>query len=297
MAMQVVIACGTVGALWFLARRSLGDRALPATALCALLVLSPVQWWNWLFGIQIVVFLPMLMLTIALAVVASRLPLRSRAVIAGLCCLIATYSYANGMLLWILVAVALFARREDRRPVAIVLWFAAAAVSIGCYFVGYHRPPVSPTLISPLNHPLQAAAFVLAFLGHSLAWTDVLTVSVIIGGIGAVLFAFFAVRARWAGLPWILIGSYSLISAGAAAMGRLGFGMWAAIEPRYTTFAIPFWVAIVMLGARGRASVSENDRREAALPTARRGIRRSARCTSPPPSRSFPKSAKAIAIA
>jgi hypothetical protein len=247
MAMQVVIACGTVAALWFLARRSLGERALPATTLCALLVLSPVQWWNWLFGIQIVVFLPMLMLTIALAIAGSLFPLRSRAVIAGLCCLIATYSYANGMLLWILVAAALFARREDRRPVAIALWFVAAAVSIGCYFVGYHRPPVSPTLISPLNHPLQAAAFVLAFLGHSLAWTDALTVSVIIGGIGAVLFAFFAVRARWAGLPWILIGSYSLISAAAAAMGRLGFGMWAAIEPRYTTFAVGFWVAVVVL--------------------------------------------------
>jgi hypothetical protein len=106
MVTQVAIACGTVAAIWFLARRSLGDRALPATALSALLILSPVQWWNWLFGIQIVVFLPMLMLTVALAVAGSQVRLLSRTVLAALCCLIATYSYANGMLLWILVAVA-----------------------------------------------------------------------------------------------------------------------------------------------------------------------------------------------
>jgi len=249
MVTQVAIACGTVAAIWFLARRSLGDRALPATALSALLILSPVQWWNWLFGIQIVVFLPMLMLTVALAVAGSQLRLLSRTVLAALCCLIATYSYANGMLLWILVAVALFGRREDRRPAMFVAWVVAGAVTIGTYFIGYQRPPVSPTLISPLNHPLSAAAFVLAFLGHSLTWTGVLAVSVIIGAAGAGLFALFAFRARWAGLPWILIGSYAFLSAGAAAMGRLGFGMWAALEPRYTTFAAGFWVALVMLSA------------------------------------------------
>ena len=247
MAMQVAIACGTVVAIGFLGRRALGDRALPATALCAWLVLSPVQWWNWLFGIQIVVFLPMLMLTIALAVAGSRLSLTARTIVAALCCLIATYSYANGMVLWILVAIALFAGREDRTPPMIAVWTAGAVLSIGAYFIGYHRPPISPTLISPLNHPLQAAAFILAFLGHSLAWTDVLAVSVIIGGIGVALFVWFALRGLRTGMPWILIGTYALISAAAAAMGRLGFGMWAAIEPRYTTFAVGFWVAVVML--------------------------------------------------
>lgn len=249
MAMQVVIAFGTVVAIGFIARRRLGERALPAVALCAWLLLSPVQWWNWLFGIQIVVFIPMLMLAIALAVTGSGQLLTARTILGGLCCLIATYSYANGMLLWLLVAIALFARREDRTPSMIALWAAGTVASTGAYFIGYHHPDISPPMISPIAHPLQTAAFVLAFLGHSLAWNDTLAVSVIIGGIGAALFAWLAVRGLRSGLPWILIGSYALIAAAAAAMGRLGFGMGAAIEPRYTTFAAGFWVALVMLSS------------------------------------------------
>lgn len=259
MAAQVAMACGTVAAIWIVARRLLGDVAPPATALCALLVLSPVQWWNFLFGIQIVVFIPMLMLAAALAVAGGERALPWRVMVAASCCAIATYSYANGMLLWFLVAIALFSRPGDRRLPMIFLWAVTTAVTIGTYFLGYHRPPVSPLLISPLQRPMDAARFVLAFLGHSLAWSDALSVSVTIGALGVVVFGVLAWRERraWpAALPWFLIGTYSLVSAGAAATGRLGFGEQAAIEPRYTTFAAGFWVAIVMLAAmalpRGR---------------------------------------------
>ncbi len=247
MAIEVAIACGSIAAIWILARRSLGDLALPATALCALLALSPVQWANWLFGIQIVTVLPMLMLTIALAVTGSTLTLPSRIGLAALCCAMATYSYANGMLLWVLVCIALLAKREDRRAVG--LWCALTIVMIGAYFFHYTRPAVSPSLVSPIDHPFAAARFVLAFLGHPLTWTGAVLPCAIIGAIGAIVFVFAAIRAGSAGVPWMLIGMYSIISAAAAAVGRIGFGESAAVEPRYPTFAVGFWVATVMLVA------------------------------------------------
>src|SRR5205085_5906773 len=101
-------------AVGVLARRTIPNRdiALLATALAAALLISPVQWWNWLFGIQIVVFLPFLLLAVGL-VIGEKHP-----VIAAFCALIATYSYSNGMLLWVL----LVPMRRRRREVA--LWIA-----------------------------------------------------------------------------------------------------------------------------------------------------------------------------
>ena len=245
---SLVIACATVAALWVLARRFLPvERALPATALTALLVLSPAQWFNWLFGIQIVAFVPMLMLVVALAVAGSSQSIERRLLLAALCCFVANYSYANGMILWLLAGIALFA--NDRRPRFMAIWAVASVLSIGGYFVGYSRPAVSPQFVSPLTHPLSAAEFVLAFLGHPLAWTDAMTASAVIGAAGVLTVVVLAVRSRETALPWILIASYSLISAIATASGRLGFGEWAALEPRYTTFATGLWIAVVMLGA------------------------------------------------
>jgi len=239
MAVSWLIACGIAAGVWLLARRTIADRtvAIAATALAILLVFSPVQWWNWLFGIQIVVFLPMLMLVAAL-VVAPRRPL-----VAAICCLVAGYSYANGMILWLLVLPML-----ERRRAVIVGWVAAAAAAIGVYFIGYHKPAASP----PMTLSAGVVPFVLTFLGHPLAQAY----ATLLGAIAVAAFALLAFRAGRAGLPWVLVGAYAIISAATTAAGRLALGQQAALEPRYTTFAIPIWIAIVMLGAmampRGR---------------------------------------------
>src|SRR6185369_16734463 len=100
-----------------------------------------------------------------------------------------------------------------------------------------------------ITHPFEAVQFVLAFLGHPLSWTDAIWPNVVIGLVGVLLFVGFIAALRGAALPWALIGSYAIISACATALGRLGFGDWAALEPRYTSFALALWVANVMLAA------------------------------------------------
>lgn len=259
MVVSLVLACGIAVVIGILARRTLPDRdaALVATALAVLMLFSPVQWWNWLFGIQIVVFIPLLMLVVALLAATSRLSLTSRMVIAAACCLIATYSYANGMLLWVLAGIALFARAEDRRPLFVAVWLALFGAAIGSYFFGYQRPPMSPAMVSPLSRPVELAEYVLAFIGHPLSWADSLTPSVVMGAAATAIFVTLAIRARRSALPWTLLGCYTIVSAGVTAAGRLGNGIQTAVEPRYATFAIPIWIAVVMLAAaampRGRA--------------------------------------------
>jgi len=236
MGVSLALACATVVALGVVACRTIADRnaAILATAAAALLMLSPVQWPNWLFGIQIVVYLPLLMLAAGL-VAADRHP-----IVAGLCALVATYSYANGMLLWLLLGAAVCARRSKR---VLVLWIAASAVSIGAYFIGYQKPAASPPFVF---RPLALSRFILAFLGRPLGG-DSYAVNALIGAAGVALFVLLIVRTR--SLPWTAFGFYSIISAAITAAGRIGFGEEYATEPRYTTFAIPMWIAVAMLVA------------------------------------------------
>ena len=237
MGVSLVLACAAVVAIGIVAWRTIPDRnvALLATAIAGLLLLSPVQWFNWLFGIQVVIFLPLLLLAIGV-VVAEHHP-----VMAALCALVATYSYANGMLLWVLLGVVVVGRVRSR----LFLWLLAASAAIGAYFIGYHKPVDSPPLIF---RPIVSIKFMLAFLGHPLAG-DSLPANVFLGALGVVLFAILFARGRLAALPWAAFGMYSILSAAVTALGRLGHGEQYAIEPRYTTFAAGLWIAIVMMAA------------------------------------------------
>src|SRR5262249_9622594 len=62
-----------------------------------------------------------------------------------------TYTFANGMLLWPLAWPLAAANEPPPRRERIwwcVAYAAAGFVSIGCYFIGYHRPSYHPELVS-----------------------------------------------------------------------------------------------------------------------------------------------------
>lgn len=254
MAVSFLMACGVAANITALASRALASRvlALTATALCAMLIFSPVQWWNWLFGIQVVVFAPILMLTTALVVFQLRWPLPLRVAVMALTSIVATFSYANGMLLWLVLLVPLLTLREHRWPM-VTAWTATAALSMAIYFHDYQKPHGHPALASPLADPIQFAAYVLAFLGHPLSWARSVPAAVTVGVI--VMIAFLVLSAcavRWrvreAAAP-IAIGLYAVASAGATAFGRLGLTLSQALEPRYMTFSIYLGVALILLTA------------------------------------------------
>lgn len=246
MASSLVVACAVVAVTWFLLRRQL-DRvtAIGATAAAAMLILSPVQWWNWMFGIQLVVFIPPLMLGVAL------LSLRRGAVVpAAAAAVIATFSFANGILLWIALIPSLVFGASHRKRAALI-WSAAGATTGLLYFWTYQKPRGHPPLILPFEAPLQFTGYSLAFLGHPLAWNRSLIVSMAVGAVLVLAFiacVTLAARARnSAALPWIAFGLYAALSAAAAAAGRLRLGLAQSLEPRYATFSVYFAVAVLLL--------------------------------------------------
>ena len=246
MAASLLVGCGIVAITWLLLRRHLDTvTAVGATAAAALLILSPVQWWNWMFGIQLVAFIPPLMLGLALLCLR-----RGLVWAAALATAIATFSFANGMLLWVALVPSIVVSSLSRKRTA-VIWAGSALASGVLYFWGYHKPPGHPPLVLPFEAPFAFTGYCLAFLGHPVAWSRDLTVSMVIGAALCVAFAVGAATAFRnrisAALPWIAFGLYAMLSAAAAAAGRLRLSLAQSLEPRYATFSIYFAVAVLLL--------------------------------------------------
>ncbi len=270
MAVSVVLACVVSACAFALARRTtkLGDTAsLGLWALTNVLLFSLAQYENWLWGIQVVAFVPVACLFVALVIATSTLPVAARFVAAGALAFVSSYSFANGMLCWPLVLPVLIAGagatpvKVSRAAVAwTVLYLAAFVATVVGYFDGYAKPAGHPSFGEAMHVPLAALGYFLAFLGRPLAGTvGVLYVAIASGVLlVATLTALLARLARLGSgadggglarrsLPWLVIAGYALASAAITTAGRLGFGVHQALESRYTSFSLFLAVAVVHL--------------------------------------------------
>lgn len=248
------------------------QRLLPFLASC-LLIFSPVQYENWLFGIQVVYFVPVLCVAACLVVASSGLGARIKILLCMLLATVATFSSANGILCWLVAPPALaasFAPGEvgsgARRRWA-AAWAAGLALNAALYLHGLGRPEGSP---AALPSPPDALAYFFAFLGGPFALGPrPLAVALAAGAALCALYAAAALyvwRRRDAALArraaaWLMLGAFSVMTAALVTAGRAGFGVTQALSSRYTTFALYLAVALAHLAplaleelrARGRA--------------------------------------------
>ena len=71
--------------------------------LANILIFSAIQYNNWFWGIQLVVFMPIACITTAISVVYSRLKIRYKFLICMMLSIISTFSYSNGMIAWVII--------------------------------------------------------------------------------------------------------------------------------------------------------------------------------------------------
>jgi len=247
-----------------LALISLSRATLPASlsltcsTLGAFVLFSLAQWQNLLWGIQVVVVIPTFSLFCGIwCLWVPRWHVGIRVALAAILAVFSTFSYANGMVVWALLGLAvLFAPRALPRPraVATTLFAFAGGIAIWYFFLGWSR---SGAFVAVSYTPTQILQFALAFIGNGLRFTTDVNMAVAAGAFGALvaLMSFTglalhcAIRRTWdplfSALPWCLLMGYSFLSGCAAAVGRLSYGLEAAIAMRYPTFAIPFWVALL----------------------------------------------------
>ncbi len=269
--LMLAVACGCA----WLARQTLGDdprRYGVPLFLSSLFLFSPTQWETFLMGFVLMMLIPPLCLVIAvLAARTVRSTGRALAIV-GACCAIATYSVANGLMLWPIATAVVpwFHRPRSRRDA--MKWAAYAAWCVAClvlYFHDYQRPAQVP-LGAVLAHPFEVVSGFCVFLGGALSYPMPRWGTAVL--IGAALAAVLSVQ-MWMvlrrqdadvtdrAIVWMALAAYAVCSGVLVAIGRAGFGRDQFTASRYITISLWAVVGVIMLGA----ILARRDTREASV--------------------------------
>ena len=255
--LNLASAAATAGATLLLFRKTnpaIGWMpALAAGVLFNLNFFSLAQWQNWNWHNQLMMFLPNLFFVLGWLINISALPPLRRTLLVGLCCLLSSFSFANGLFQWFLIIpLTLGLSRKEK----ISLWslhFGAAVACFACYFAGY-KTPGDHHLTTGLSHVGRSAKYVFVWLGSSLsadsipwatAWGAILMLTFLL--LGCQCFrSWRAAGLQVEHLPWLSMGCYALMSAAVAALGRSHIGLEQALRPRYCT--ISQWLIVGIIG-------------------------------------------------
>jgi hypothetical protein len=229
--------------------------------MACLFIFSTIQIDNWLFGVQVVYFMPVACVTTGLLLAYNKRT-GTRTVLVACACLsvVSTFSSANGLLCWVVLPPVLYAVRPEARA-AMHRWFPAwalgAAICAAAYAYGYHSPELHPSTSEALRHPFDAAVYFVSLLGGTFAigrWPQALALTAGASALIAyVLTCAYLIKFRAAsGLVrgaagWVALGAYSLCTAAVITVGRLGFGVSQSLSTRYTTFTLYLMVALIYL--------------------------------------------------
>lgn len=255
------IACIISLNIYYLSKLTINGsivKRLSVAAIANLLIFAPIQWENWLWGMQMIVFIPIACVTTCVLVAYSRLAAKSKFLISICLATISTFSYANGILCWIVVfpVLILKSRKELFKNRWLVFsWISCFILNIVAYFNDYKKPSYHPSFLEALAHPQKAIYYFLSFIGAPLAFGSGIAAPVI----GFVLILLFssaciyllrfskdsALLHRMAG--WLTIGLYTLSSATITTLGRVGFGVEQSLSSRYTTFSVYLAVSLVYI--------------------------------------------------
>ncbi|MGO9480004.1 MAG: hypothetical protein ACLP7I_18960, partial [Limisphaerales bacterium] len=265
MAVNVLLAAGI---LVILVRqtnktaRKLGMTRLPwAMPALSLVVFSITQYQNWLWGWQIQMLLNLLVVLGGIVVLAGEPFGWRRFAAAALLGIVASFSFANGVLFWpiglfLLLAVPIGGRQ---RMAAIAGWLLISALTVGAYFHHYRSSEGHPPWDCLFHQPLTYVAYLLKYFGNFFGQHgvgDIPTdgdIALAAGLVGIMAMGWAAgvlLRGKIADfrtlLPYFAMSLYSVITALVTGVGRLGFGSDEATFSRYCTMMVPFWASLVI---------------------------------------------------
>jgi hypothetical protein len=254
-AINVVLAIGTFCLMAHIAWRSLTSTTARVVAVVGISVMlfSPSQYENWLWGWQIQWFLNVLGLTAAvwaLGVWRAKMPVRFT--VAAIAATVATFSLASGFLVWF-VCIPLLLRKQVRPWLWV--WLALGVAATAAYYIGYQQPADSSGLYF-VSHIPQFVAYLLTYLSLPIAFQ--MKTALLIGGV-YVIAALTLVVIAWRRygqkwllplLPWLCIALYGMFGALTTAISRVGFGVDQAYSSRYDTISCLIAIALFVAGIK-----------------------------------------------
>lgn len=225
-------------------------------AIC-ILTFSLTQYENWLWGFQISWFLinTCLIMAVFIITVPKNLPPNLRIFLASLCCFIASFSSAHGLLCWLAMLPSIYpieGNNKDKRT-RIFVWIVLFIICVTLYSIGYEKPSKHPSIIFVLQQPLIAAEYFFTIIGYSFGkriFNPVFT-----GLIIFFAFSFFNIhffknyRSDFGNkaAPWLSLGWFAILFALMTTVGRAGFGVAQATSSRYVTVLILLVISCLQL--------------------------------------------------
>jgi hypothetical protein len=257
-ASSLLLATCFAGAVWLDTRdwlMTLGTLAVAGTA-----TMSPagIENLTWAFQVQFVQVFLFATLSVLAIVVAGRSTTPSQQLLASagaaLAAIAATYSMANGLVVWVVV-VGLAGILRLRRRITIAL-IVVGVVTVFSFLWHFEF-----STDGSLSDPVGIAKFVAVYLG-SAVWGAGETAAALVGGIGIALFAVLCVLAwkdragRSVALPFgVGVATFVVLTAAQTAAGRLDLGTSQALSSRYSIGSFTFWLGLMvgfLLPLRGR---------------------------------------------
>jgi hypothetical protein len=218
---------------------------------------SLIQYDNWLWGFQISWLLinTFLILAIFILSVPKNLHPNFRLSLASLCCFIASFSLAHGLLSWlaILPSVYLVEGTTKQKKSRILVWIVIFAFCVGIYSIGYEKPSQHPNIFFILQQPLIALEFFFTVIGSS--FSKNIFPPVVTGIIILFIFSFFNIycfKNSQSDLsnkanPWLSLGWFVILFALMTTVGRSGISIEQAGISRYKTVPILLIISCLQL--------------------------------------------------
>jgi hypothetical protein len=260
------LACVVAVTVFWLGRPAFAGRPVAKWAvvfISSLLIFSPTQSEAWLWGMEMVLYLPLVCILFSLLVLRSKAGETAKWFSCAALAVVSTYSFSNGLLVWIVLFPVMFLAEGrngfQKKSRAALCWLLAFFGNAAVYFHNYQFPQSNGFWQMLWTNPWQVVRYFFVFLGGPLVdrySAHCLETATIIGMVLASLFAGICLCLfRWrkhqalAGLswPWLAIGGYGILSALLATTGRSALGLEQALSPRYGIFGISLMLALAHL--------------------------------------------------
>ena len=241
---------------------------LPSVVIAMWLLYSPAQHQNTLWGFQLCFLIPGACLFGCTMVMGRGHSLSAALATTAVLSTIATFSTFAGILLWPLAAVGVRISYGSPGRSAVwrwLAWLCCGGAVLYLYFAGYVQPSNSPPPLQSFRAPLTLIVGVATCIGVPLSvGNQPLIAAAAIGTIAIMGFG-LSVFVVWRcheiehlatdATPWILMGSFGVLSAAAIAVGRIGYDTTALLESRYSTLTNWTFISTMMLAAHIRQHI------------------------------------------
>jgi hypothetical protein len=218
------------------------------------LILSPVQYFNWISAFQSLCIVPIACLMAGLVVIEVLPGGWRRTLLCMFFSLVAAFCLTSGLMVAVLLPLAALTHPGRRIAVRFTAYALFAVALFLVYFHGWKRPNFGADPGWCIAHPVAVGQYILAFLGSCVCRGMGTSLSMVAGAVVLVVWlgqlCFVAIHRENRDLlrkatPWILLGMFAFASACMAATGRARLGASQAQASRYTTTSVQLWVSAI----------------------------------------------------